>query len=42
MSNSGGKPIVAINLGVTRADSLLAMKIEADCSDALQFLDIAL
>lgn len=30
-----GKPIVAINLGRTRADALLAEKIEAPCTDVL-------
>lgn len=37
-----GKPIVAINRGVTRADSLVALKIEADCSVVLQLIDCAL
>jgi NAD-dependent SIR2 family protein deacetylase len=30
-----GKPIAAINLGRTRADHLLAVKIERSCADAL-------
>lgn len=30
-----GKPIAAINLGRTRADALLDIKIEADCADVL-------
>lgn len=30
-----GKPVVAINLGRTRADELLSLKIEADCSAVL-------
>lgn len=30
-----GKPIAAVNLGRTRADGLLAIKIERRCSDAL-------
>jgi NAD-dependent SIR2 family protein deacetylase len=30
-----GKPIAAINRGRTRADHLLALKIEASCADAL-------
>ena len=30
-----GKPIAAINRGVTRADDLLDLKIDDDCSDAL-------
>ncbi|WP_404990231.1 NAD-dependent protein deacetylase [Caballeronia sp. LZ065] len=33
-----GKPIAAINLGKTRADALLALKVEAPCSEALQAL----
>jgi len=33
-----GKPVVAINLGRTRADSLLALKIEHRCADALSAL----
>ena len=32
------KPIVAINRGRTRADHLLAMKVDADCGEALQRL----
>lgn len=31
-----GKPLVAINLGRTRADDLLTLKIEADCASALR------
>ena len=30
-----GKPIVAINLGRTRADHLFSLKIERSCADAL-------
>jgi NAD-dependent SIR2 family protein deacetylase len=33
-----GKPIAAINIGKTRADSLLALKVEAPCSEALNAL----
>ncbi|WP_096031186.1 NAD-dependent protein deacetylase [Caballeronia fortuita] len=33
-----GKPIAAINIGKTRADALLALKVEAPCSDALERL----
>jgi NAD-dependent SIR2 family protein deacetylase len=33
-----GKPIAAVNLGRTRADDLLALKVEARCADALSFL----
>ena len=31
-----GKPLVAINRGVTRADALLSAKIDTDCCDALK------
>jgi NAD-dependent SIR2 family protein deacetylase len=33
-----GKPIAAINLGHTRADATLALKVEAPCEEALAFL----
>jgi NAD-dependent SIR2 family protein deacetylase len=33
-----GKPIAAVNLGVTRADSLFELKVADSCSSALQFL----
>ena len=33
-----GKPIAAINLGRTRADHLLSLKIESSCADALRSL----
>ena len=33
-----GKPIAAVNIGRTRADDLLALKITERCGDALQFL----
>ncbi len=33
-----GKPIAAVNLGKTRADPLLALKVEASCEEALAFL----
>jgi NAD-dependent SIR2 family protein deacetylase len=33
-----GKPIAAVNLGRTRADDLLALKVSAHCADALAFL----
>ena len=33
-----GKPVAAINLGRTRADALLALKVEAPCESALSFL----
>ena len=33
-----GKPIAAVNLGRTRADDLLALKVSARCAEALGFL----
>jgi NAD-dependent SIR2 family protein deacetylase len=33
-----GKPVAAVNLGRTRADELLSLKITVPCSDALAFL----
>jgi NAD-dependent SIR2 family protein deacetylase len=33
-----GKPIAAVNLGRTRADPLLALKVDARCAEALAFL----
>ncbi len=33
-----GKPIAAVNLGRTRADALIALKVEAPCEEALAFL----
>ncbi len=33
-----GKPVAAVNLGRTRADALLALKMEAPCESALSFL----
>lgn len=36
---TAGKPIAAINLGHTRADDLLSLKIEQPCAQALSFLD---
>ncbi|HKE49531.1 MAG TPA: NAD-dependent protein deacetylase [Rhodanobacteraceae bacterium] len=33
-----GKPIAAVNLGRTRADDLLALKVEDDCADVLAAL----
>lgn len=32
-----GKPIAAVNLGRTRADPLLSLKVERSCADALAF-----
>ncbi len=37
-----GKPVVAINQGLTRADALLCAKIELDCNHALAQLERAL
>ncbi|HUQ53503.1 MAG TPA: NAD-dependent protein deacetylase [Gammaproteobacteria bacterium] len=33
-----GKPVAAVNLGRTRADELLTLKVSARCAEALQFL----
>ena len=33
-----GKPIAAVNLGRTRADDVLTLKVETRCADALSFL----
>ncbi len=38
MAVRAGKPAAAINLGRTRADPLLALKVEASCEVALAFL----
>jgi NAD-dependent SIR2 family protein deacetylase len=38
MAARAGKPIAAVNLGRTRADDLLTLKIEASCEAALAFL----
>ena len=37
-----GIPILAINRGVTRADSWLALKVEEDCTTVLPLLARAL
>jgi NAD-dependent SIR2 family protein deacetylase len=37
MANAG-KPIAAVNLGTTRADDLLTLKVGEHCADALSFL----
>ena len=34
-AHAAGKPIIAINLGRTRADALLTLKIEQDCAMVL-------
>lgn len=33
-----GLPVAAVNLGLTRADALLTLKVEAPCAPALEFL----
>lgn len=38
-AHRAGKPVAAINRGVTRADALLAFKIDADCGATLAALD---
>jgi NAD-dependent SIR2 family protein deacetylase len=42
MAHAQGKPVVAINRGVTRADPLLSFKVEADCGSTLRELSEAL
>lgn len=37
-AHRAGKPIAAVNLGHTRADALLALKVEQSCAEALAFL----
>lgn len=37
-AKAAGKPIAAINRGVTRADDLLTLKLDADCGNALRRL----
>lgn len=37
-----GRPVIAINQGVTRADALLALKVEGDCGAVLQALAAAI
>ena len=38
MAVRAGKPVAAVNLGRTRADALLALKVEEACETALNFL----
>jgi NAD-dependent SIR2 family protein deacetylase len=33
-----GKPVAVVNLGRTRADPLLSLKVEQPCAEALAFL----
>ena len=35
---AAGKPIAAVNLGTTRADGLLTLKVSEPCAHALSFL----
>lgn len=37
-ASKAGKPIAAVNLGHTRADALLTLKVELPCAEALAFL----
>jgi NAD-dependent SIR2 family protein deacetylase len=41
-ANEQGQPVASINRGVTRADSMLSFKIDADCSELLPQLVAAL
>ena len=34
-----GKPVAAVNLGRTRADDVISLKVEASCSDALALVE---
>jgi NAD-dependent SIR2 family protein deacetylase len=38
IASKSGKPIAAVNLGRTRADELLALKVNQPCVAALAFL----
>ena len=38
MATRDGIPIAAVNLGRTRADEMLALKVEETCESALSFL----
>jgi hypothetical protein len=40
MAAAAGKPIAAINLGITRADDLLSLKIDASAEDVLPMLRV--
>jgi NAD-dependent SIR2 family protein deacetylase len=42
MAAASGKPIAAINLGVTRADELLALKIDGSAEQLLPALRAAI
>jgi NAD-dependent SIR2 family protein deacetylase len=41
-ARDAGKPVAAVNLGRTRADDLLALKVEDDCGEALETLRASL
>ncbi len=41
-AHAAGKPVVAVNRGRTRADHLLALKVDADCGEALSQLAASL
>jgi NAD-dependent SIR2 family protein deacetylase len=41
-ARDAGKPVAAVNLGRTRADDLLALKVEDDCCEALETLRASL
>jgi NAD-dependent SIR2 family protein deacetylase len=38
VASKAGKPIAAVNLGRTRADELLTLKVNQPCVSALAFL----
>jgi NAD-dependent SIR2 family protein deacetylase len=38
MAARAGKKIAAVNMGRTRADDLLTLKVERSCTEALSFL----
>ena len=41
MAAEAGMPLAALNLGRTRADDLLSLKIESDCAQAMAQLQLA-
>ncbi len=41
-AHAQGKPLACLNLGVTRADGLFSLKVEADCAATLAALPSAL
>jgi NAD-dependent SIR2 family protein deacetylase len=41
-ARDAGQPVAAVNLGRTRADDLLALKVEADCGEVLEALRASL